>query len=195
MFSTCQQYWIYRLKILFQFFWQKIDHKIATSTTTSAVRWQLALARLEEEENDNFDISLLRFTAAFAYVYLAFVLIAGVVQVSSGHLNDFFPGWVSIMVGLLGIAEVTALLIFLMELKRKVRFVACTLWGVHSVTMFHLVFFWKLQLPSGLHNSCNISSTADGTCQKYSTKYHDLVDAPRCTSLKTMLMRVPACRM
>ena len=77
-------------------------------------------ADVEEEEKDNFDISLLRFTAAFAYVYLAFVLVAGIVQVSSGHLNDFFPGWVSIMLGLLGIAEVTALLIFLMELKRKV---------------------------------------------------------------------------
>ena len=82
------------------------------------------VAHLEEEEQDIFDITLLRILAAFVYVYLAFELIAGVVQVSSGHLNDFFPGWVSIMVGLLGIAEVTALLIFLMELKRKVRFVA-----------------------------------------------------------------------
>ena len=78
-------------------------------------------ADFEEEESDDFDISLLRFLAAFVYVYLAFDLIAGIVQVSSGHLDEFFPGWVSVLLALLGIAEVTALLCFLMELKRKVN--------------------------------------------------------------------------
>ena len=89
--------------------YQSIDHKMSVN-----------VAHLEEEEQDIFDITLLRFLAAFVYVYLAFELIAGIVQVSSGHLNEFFPGWVTIILGLLGIAEVTALLIFLMELKRKV---------------------------------------------------------------------------
>ena len=89
--------------------YQNIDHKMSTNA-----------AHLEEEEQDIFDITLLRFLAAFVYVYLAFELIAGIVQVSSGHLNEFFPGWVTIILGLLGIAEVTALLIFLIELKRKV---------------------------------------------------------------------------
>ena len=91
--------------------YQNIDHKMSTNA-----------AHLEEEEQDIFDITLLRFLAAFVYVYLAFELIAGVVHVSSGHMNQFFPGWMAIILGLLGIAEATALLIFLMELKRKVWF-------------------------------------------------------------------------
>ena len=41
-------------------------------------------------------------------------------------------------------------------------------------------FFLKFRLPMGLHSSCRISSTASGTCQKCSTKYHDWVDAPQC---------------
>ena len=91
-------------------FLQHIDDKMATCA-----------ADFEEEESDDFDISLLRFLAAFVYVYLAFDLVAGVVQVSSGHLHEFFPGWMSVLMALLGILEVTAILTFLMELKRKVR--------------------------------------------------------------------------
>ena len=78
-------------------------------------------ADLQQEEDDDTDITLLRFTAAFVYVYLAFVLIAGIIQLSSGHLNEFFSGWVSVLNGILGISETTALLLFLMELKGKVR--------------------------------------------------------------------------
>ena len=37
-------------------------------------------ADLVEEEDDDTDITLLRFTAAFVYVYLAFVLVAGIIQ-------------------------------------------------------------------------------------------------------------------
>ena len=94
--------------------YQHIEHKRSTFRQLSTV------AEAEDEESDIFDIALLRFLAAFVYVYLAFELVAGIVQVSSGHLRIFFPGWACITVGLLGIAEVTALLIFLMELKRKV---------------------------------------------------------------------------
>ena len=100
-------------------FCQHIEHK--RSTLRQLTRQLTTVAEAEEEESDIFDITLLRFLAAFVYVYLAFELVAGIVQVSSGHLGDFYPGWACIVVGLLGIAEVTALLIFLMELKRKVR--------------------------------------------------------------------------
>ena len=55
-----------------------------------------------------------------------------------------------------------------------------TLRGVYSVAMFCFVFFPKLRLPIGLHSSCSISPTANETCQKCSTKYHDRVDAPQC---------------
>ena len=58
--------------------------------------------------------------------------------------------------------------------------IGSTLWGVHSVVMFSFSFFWKFWLPNGLHNSCSISQTAGGTCQKCFTKYHDCVDAPQC---------------
>ena len=55
----------------------------------------------------------------------------------------------------------------------------CTVWGVLSFAMFFL-FFWKFQLPIGLHNSCSISPTAGGTCKKYLTKHHEWGDAPEC---------------
>ena len=47
--------------------------------------------------------------------------------------------------------------------------------------MFCFVFFQKFRLPIGLHNSCSIIRTADGTCQKCSTKHHERGDAPQCT--------------
>ena len=56
-----------------------------------------------------------------------------------------------------------------------------TLCGVRSVVIFCFVFLWKFWLPIGLHSSCNISSTASGTFQKYFTKYHDWPDSTQCT--------------
>ena len=46
----------------------------------------------------------------------------------------------------------------------------CTLCGVRSVVMFYFVFFRKFRLPIGLHSSCNISPTANGTFQICFTK-------------------------
>jgi hypothetical protein len=89
---------------------QSIDSK-----TTSC------LADFEEEEEDDFDISLLRLTAFFNYSYLVFVLITGVVHVAEGS-DVFFPGWMHIVNALVVMAETTALLIFLIELKGKVSF-------------------------------------------------------------------------
>ena len=45
-----------------------------------------------------------------------------------------------------------------------------------SFVMFSFVFFLKFWLPIGLHNSCSISPTADGTFKKY------IRNAPECTS-------------
>ncbi len=77
------------------------------------------MADLEEEDDDDFDISLLRFTSFFAYAYLGFTIITGVVHVSLGS-ESFFPGWAHIVSAVLVMGEITALLIFLIELKGKV---------------------------------------------------------------------------
>ena len=73
---------------------------------------------MKEEEEDNFDIALLLFTTGFNFVHISFVFYAGVVHVMSGN-NSFFPGWMSILFSLLNMVEVTALLIFLIELENK----------------------------------------------------------------------------
>ena len=39
----------------------------------------------------------------------------------------------------------------------------------------------KFLLPVGMHSSCSISSTADGTCQKCFTKHRDGWDKTQCS--------------
>ena len=65
----------------------------------------------EVEIDDSYDINLLRFTGAFAFVYLAFILHAGI---------DHALCVVSITMGVLGFVEISAIITFLAELKRKV---------------------------------------------------------------------------
>ena len=90
---------------------QKIDNKQRATTT----------AEQEEEHHDNHAINLLRFSAIVYYLYLALILVAGIYHVSYlGSGQNFRSGLLSIFVGALGIAEVTALLMFLFQLKRKV---------------------------------------------------------------------------
>ena len=60
--------------------------------------------------------------------------------------------------------------------------------GVRSLVRFCLVFFLKLRLWIGLHSSCCISPTANGTVQKSCTKYHDWPDATQCTEYRVSCM-------
>ena len=76
-------------------------------------------SRKEEEEEGNFDISLLRFLSVFLYVHLGFQFFSGVTHVSMGDMS-FFPGWLAILSSILNMGEVAALMIFLIELKSKV---------------------------------------------------------------------------
>lgn len=72
-----------------------------------------------EEDEGNFDISLLRFLSVFLYVHLGFSFFSGVTHVSMGD-SSFFPGWLAILSSILNMGEVAALMIFLIELKGKV---------------------------------------------------------------------------
>ena len=47
---------------------------------------------------------------------------------------------------------------------------------IPKFVMFCFVFFLRFRLPIGLHSSCSMCPTADGTCQKWFTKYHDWVE-------------------
>ena len=73
----------------------------------------------KEEEEGNFDISLLRFLSVFLYVHLGFQFFSGVTHVSMGDMS-FFPGWLAILSSIMNMGEVAALMIFLIELKGKV---------------------------------------------------------------------------
>ena len=100
-----------------------------------------SLVEAEIEKDDSYDINLLRFTGSFGLVYLAFLLLAGIDYVSSNNCNPDFcttatgvqsncgecgyqllrpEGWVTIMMGILGFAEISAIITFLAQLKRKV---------------------------------------------------------------------------
>ena len=73
----------------------------------------------KEEAKGNFDISVLRFLSTFNYVHVGFSLFAGIMHISMGE-DSFFTGWLSTINSLLNMMEVTALMIFLIELKGKV---------------------------------------------------------------------------
>ena len=73
---------------------------------------------MKEEEDDNFDIALLLSITGFNFLQISLVFYAGLVHLMSGN-NSFYPGWMSILFSILCMAEVTALLIFLIELKNK----------------------------------------------------------------------------
>ena len=78
----------------------------------------------EMEEDDSFDINLLRFTGSFGFVYLAFTFLAGLDHATSGRVSlgplQVNEGWVSIVMGTLGLIEISVIITFLAELKRKV---------------------------------------------------------------------------
>ena len=80
------------------------------------------LVEAEIEKDDSYDINLLRFTGAFGFVYLAFLLLAGIDYVSTGDGLLMYEGWVTIMMGILGFAEISFIITFLAHLKRKVTF-------------------------------------------------------------------------
>ena len=92
----------------------------------------------EIEKDDSYDINLLRFTGSFGFVYLAFFLLAGIDYVSSHYCNERIctetglmrpEGWVTIMMGILGFAEISFIITFLAQLKRKVIYsmeILCT---------------------------------------------------------------------
>ena len=64
----------------------------------------------------------------------------------------------------------------------------CTLWGVRSVAMFHFVFFRKLRLPIGLHNSCSMSQMAGEPCQKMRLRGRPTVKPPSTRPLLFILV-------
>ena len=106
------------------------------------------MVEAEIEKDDSYDINLLRFTGAFGFVYLAFLLLAGIDYVSTNNCNPGFcanltalngtgvqsqcgdcgyqllrpEGWVTIMMGILGFAEISFIITFLAHLKRKVTY-------------------------------------------------------------------------
>ena len=87
------------------------------------------IAEAEIEKDDSYDINLLRFTGSFGFVYLAFFLLAGIDYVSSQTGLMRPEGWVTIVMGILGFAEISFIITFLAQLKRKVMYsieILCT---------------------------------------------------------------------
>ena len=94
----------------------------------------ISLVEAEIEKDDSYDINLLRFTGTFGFVYLAFLLLAGIDYLSTNYCNDQAcwrdsniglqrpEGWVTIMMGTLGFAEISSIITFLAQLKRKVTY-------------------------------------------------------------------------
>ena len=88
------------------------------------------IVEAEIEKDDSYDINLLRFTGTFGFVYLAFLLLAGIDYVSAPPLRVPYSstgrvlapeeGWVTIMMGILGFVEISVIITFLAQLKRKV---------------------------------------------------------------------------
>ena len=81
---------------------------------------QRASDNLEEENHDNLDIKLLRFSAVFTYLYLSLILVTGIYHFH--YLDDKRDpnSFLSILVGVLGLSEVASLVMFLTKLERKV---------------------------------------------------------------------------
>jgi len=81
------------------------------------------LFEAEMEKDDSYDINLLRFTGSFGFVYLAFTFLAGLDHATSGRVSlgplQVNEGWVSIVMGTLGLIEISVIITFLAELKRK----------------------------------------------------------------------------
>ena len=77
-----------------------------------------ASSGIKEDEDDSFDTAVLLSTTGFNFVQISFVFYAGVAHVIHGDASSF-SGWNSILFALLCMVEVTALLIFLIELKSK----------------------------------------------------------------------------
>ena len=80
------------------------------------------IVEAEIEKDDSYDVNLLRFTGSFGFVYLAFLLLAGIDYVSTGDGLLMYEGWVTIMMGILGFVEISFIITFLAQLKRKVTY-------------------------------------------------------------------------
>lgn len=76
------------------------------------------MSNLPFSTQEDFDMSLLRFTSIFYFLYMIFSIITGSFNLHIKH----FPNWLTVLNGIVTIVQICMQIAFIYDLKHKVRY-------------------------------------------------------------------------